>query len=56
VIVIRAEYKKAEGIVDFIRFLNNGEDDKSKENFGENDSDSDNFKDVNFITISHYFS
>jgi len=43
-------------MADFIRFLSNGEDDESKENFSENDSDSDNSEDVNFTTISHYFS
>jgi len=53
--VIRAKIRKEEGMADFIRLLSNGEDDKSLENLGENNSDSDNSEEVNFTTSSHYF-
>jgi hypothetical protein len=56
VAVVRAEYKEAEDMADFIRFSSDGEDDESEENFSENDGDSDNSEDVDFTTVSHYFS
>jgi hypothetical protein len=56
VAAVRAEYKEAEGMADFIRFSSDGEDDESEENFSENDGDSDNSEDVDFTTVSHYFS
>ena len=52
---VRAEIREEEGMADFIRLLSNGEEDESSENLGENDGDSDNSEEVDFITSSHYF-
>jgi hypothetical protein len=52
---VQVKNKEVKGIIDFIHLLSDKENVESEENFNEDNSDSNNFKEVDFTTFNHHY-